>query len=74
MNLTVCTDLRLLTNEYSYHCNFCLYVWLLLQGFGISESSGVAVAMFILHVSTLTVLCLAASVYACFETATFQVL
>jgi hypothetical protein len=45
----------------------------MLQGFGISESSGVAVAMFILHVSTLTVLCLAASVYACFETATFQV-
>lgn len=49
-----------------------LFFFACLTAFGISESSRVAVCMFVTHTATLTVLCVVSSVYACFETSTFR--
>ena len=39
---------------------------------GISESAGVAVAMFVVHVATLTVVCVMSAFYAFFNVNTLQ--
>ncbi|KAG5191738.1 amino acid permease-domain-containing protein [Tribonema minus] len=49
-----------------------LFFFACLMGYGISESSDVALGMFVLHVATLFALAVGAAAYACFETTTFH--
>lgn len=49
-----------------------LFIFACLTTVGISESATAAVVMFVLHIATLTLLCLTSTMYAYFNTATFH--